>query len=131
MNSRPSVILLVEDDPDFSEVCALVLRSGGYEVLSAPDHRLALDILESDQPVDLLLTDLTMPGRANGMALARMARLRRPRLGILYLTGQSADDVASEALGPILQKPVANERLLAEVASAISDPWFVRSASAG
>jgi CheY-like chemotaxis protein len=45
--------------------------------LLAPDHRLALQILESSQPLDLLITDVVMPGHVNGFALARMARMRR------------------------------------------------------
>jgi CheY-like chemotaxis protein len=65
---------------------AKALRSGGFDVTLAPDHRIALQILEGPQPLDLWITDLVMPGGINGFALARMARMRRLDLRVLYLT---------------------------------------------
>jgi CheY-like chemotaxis protein len=70
-------ILVVDDDEAFCYTAGKVLREAGYRVLLAPDHRLALQILESPQPLDLLITDVVMPGHVNGFALARMARMRR------------------------------------------------------
>jgi len=76
----------------------------------------ALEVLEGDQPVDLLLTDVVMPDSVNGVALSRMARLRRRDLKVLYMTGYEIPGIDREALGPILRKPVDDETLLEEIA---------------
>jgi len=76
-------ILVVDDDPACGDSTARVLRAAGFEVFLAPDHRLALEDLESTRPIDLLITDIVMPDRVNGVALARMARMRRPELKII------------------------------------------------
>jgi CheY-like chemotaxis protein len=112
---EPRVILIVDDNAEFADTCARVLRAAGHIVVTAPDHCIALEQLESKQPVDLLLTDLVMPDRVNGMALARMARLRRPGIGVLYMTAYDIPGAEQEAIGPILHKPVDNEVLIQEV----------------
>jgi CheY-like chemotaxis protein len=110
-------ILVVDDDEVFRDTTASILRSAGYRVQSAPDYRLALEILERGDPVDLLILDIVMPDRVNGFALARMARLRRPRLKVIYISGFDIPRGAGEeALGPIIRKPLDNDQLLAEVA---------------
>lgn len=110
-----SRILLVDDDEIFRHAAARCLENGGLDVTVAPDYREALPILESDVPVDVLVTDVVMPDRVNGLALARMARLRRPSLKIIYVTGYDIPQITDEALGPVLLKPIDNERLLDEV----------------
>jgi CheY-like chemotaxis protein len=120
--TRPA-ILLVEDDEASSYAVARILTVGGYDVLSAPDYREALNVLDSPRPLDLLLTDVKLTaGTPHGFALGRMARMRRPKLRILYLTGM-ADLPESEtetALGPILQKPIEPSVLLHEISRALS-----------
>jgi CheY-like chemotaxis protein len=108
-------ILLVDDDLAFGDAIARVLRVAGFEVFLAPDHRLALEDLESTRPIDLLITDIVMPERVNGVALSRMARMRRPGLKVIYLTAYDIPGVADEAIGPVLRKPIDDEDLLAEV----------------
>ena len=108
-------ILVVDDDPAFGDATARVLRAAGFEVFLAPDHRLALEDLESTRPIDLLITDIVMPDRVNGVALSRMARMRRPELKVIYLTAYDIPGVEDEAAGPVLRKPIDDERLLAEV----------------
>jgi CheY-like chemotaxis protein len=114
-NTAGKSILLVDDDEGFREALGAQLRSAGYAVQLAPDYRLALEILESDAPVDLLLLDIVMPERVNGLALARMARLRRREIKILYLSGYDVAGLDREALGTILRKPIDNAELLEEV----------------
>jgi CheY-like chemotaxis protein len=114
-NTAGKCILLVDDDEGFREALGAQLRSAGYAVRLAPDYRLALEILESDAPVDLLLLDIVMPERVNGLALGRMARLRRREIKILYLSGYDVAGLDREALGTILRKPVTNDELLEEV----------------
>ena len=108
-------ILVVDDDKICGDATARVLRAAGFEVWLAPDHRLALEDLESTRPVDLLITDIVMPDRVNGVALSRMARMRRPELKVIYLTAYDIPGVEDDAMGPVLRKPVDEDRLVAEV----------------
>jgi DNA-binding NtrC family response regulator len=108
-------ILVVDDDQICGDATARVLRAAGFEVSLAPDHRLALEDLESARPVDLLITDIVMPDRVNGVALSRMARMRRPELKVIYLTAYDIPGVEDDAIGSVLRKPVNEDRLVAEV----------------
>jgi CheY-like chemotaxis protein len=108
-------ILVVDDDPAFGDATARVLRAAGFEVFLAPDYRLALEDLESTRPVDLLITDIVMPERVNGIALSRMARMRRPGLKVVYMTAYDIPGIEDDAVGPVLRKPIDDEHLLAEV----------------
>lgn len=112
---------MVEDDLVFGEAAAKVLREAGFEVFLAPDYRLALQDLESTRAIDLLITDLVMPHRVNGIALSRMARMRRHGLKVMYVTGYDLPGVEKEALGPILRKPIENDRFVAEVRRVLAD----------
>jgi CheY-like chemotaxis protein len=114
-------ILVVDDDAVFGDAAAKVLRAAGFEVSLAPDHRLALEDLESTRPIDLLITDVVMPERVNGVALSRMARMRRPELKVIYLTAYDIPGVEDEAAGPILRKPLDDEHLIAEVRRVLAD----------
>lgn len=110
-----SRILVVDDDPAFGDATARVLRAAGFEVFLALDHRLALEDLESTRPIDLLITDIVMPDRVNGVALSRMAQMRRPGLKVIYLTAYDIPGIEDEAVGPVLRKPIDEDRLVAEV----------------
>jgi CheY-like chemotaxis protein len=113
--TEKSRVLLVDDDEIFGQATARLLAKAGLDVIVAPDYREALQLLECDAPVDLLLTDIVMPDRVNGLALARMARLRRPTLKIIYISGYDIPQIADEALGLVLHKPIDDERLVDEV----------------
>ena len=113
-------ILVVDDDQICGDATARVLRAAGFEVSLAPDHRLALEDLESTRPVDLLITDIVMPDRVNGVALSRMARMRRPELKVIYLTAYDIPGVEDDAIGPVLRKPIDDEHLVAEVRRALA-----------
>jgi CheY-like chemotaxis protein len=113
-------ILVVDDDPTLGEALCQVLNGNGYDAVLATGFHTALEILEAEQPVDLLLVDIVMPDGVNGLALSRMARLRRRDLKVMYLTGYDIPGVEREALGPILRKPVDNEVLLDEIGRALS-----------
>ena len=108
-------ILVVDDDPNFGEALCQVLSHEGYGAVLATSFHAALGILEAEQPVDLLLVDIVMPDGVNGLALSRMARLRRRDLKVVYMTGYNIPGVEREALGPILRKPVDNQVLLEEI----------------
>jgi DNA-binding NtrC family response regulator len=115
-------ILVVEDDAASSAAFGATLRGAGYNVSFASDFRLALEILEADRPLDLLLVDIVMPDSVNGIALSRMARMRRPNLRVLYTTGYRIPGAEEEALGPILFKPVEAETLITQVETMLGGP---------
>ena len=118
MGTPPAHILLVDDEEGFRYAAAKALQTAGFEVVAVPDYRGALEMLEGDGPLDLLVTDIVMPDRVNGFALARMARMRRLDLKVLYLT---AYDVPShEAIGKVLRKPITADELTAEVRLALA-----------
>ena len=114
-------LLVVDDDADVLEATCAVLKAAGHSVSGVPDALAALEIIESKAPIDLLMTDVVMPG-LHGFGLARMALIRRPDLKILYVSGHSelkeADDAAQ--LGRMLCKPVKPDGLRREVDEALS-----------
>src|SRR3954468_18211912 len=115
-------VLLVEDDAFFRESSAKGLRQAGYVVHIAADHRGALDILDDERPIDVMCTDVVMPDGLGGVALARLARLRRPNLKVIYVTGYEIPGLANHAKGPVLQKPIMTSQLVAEIGRLIGHP---------
>ena len=113
-------ILLVDDDAAAGEALGRTLRHAGFDVTVAADFRGALEILEAERPIDLLVTDIVMPAGINGIALSRMARLRRRDLKVVYMTGYNVPGAEREALGPILRKPIDGAVLIQEVEQALS-----------
>ena len=112
-------ILVVEDDPDLRGYVSDVLRDLNYRVLSAGSAQAALTILlQENQHVDLILTDVVMPG-INGRELGRRAREIRPSLGILYMTGYSRNAVVHQGRldegVDLLEKPVTQAKLALKV----------------
>lgn len=80
-------ILIVDDEPTLRMLISDALEEGGYNVLTAKDGANALRYLESDSAVDLLITDVGLPGGMNGRQLADEARKHRPELKVLFVTG--------------------------------------------
>ncbi len=78
---------MVEDDDDARATLAAMVTELGYRVLEAENGKCALPILEQDRPVDILLSDVIMPGGMNGLDLAKAARKRRPDLKVLFVSG--------------------------------------------
>jgi CheY-like chemotaxis protein len=115
-------ILVIDDDEIFGATAGRILREAGYEVRVAGSFQMALDALDGPGSVDLLVTDLVMPRQVNGIALSRMARLRRKDIKVIYVTGYDIPGGAeAQAVGPILRKPVNDELLLREVERALAD----------
>jgi len=113
------VILVVEDDHDLRAYLTEVLRGLGYTVLAASSGTAALPILEqTSNRIDLLLTDVVMPG-LNGRELGRRAVQMRPNLRVLYMTGYSRNAVVHhgrlEEGVELLQKPITQNLLATRV----------------
>jgi len=113
-------ILLVDDDEVACMALGQILRKAGFDVTSAMGFQSALEVLEAERPVDLLVTDLVMPAGINGIALSRMARLRRHNLKVVYVTGYEVPGAAREALGPILRKPIDEALLIEQIEQALA-----------
>jgi CheY-like chemotaxis protein len=86
-------ILLVEDHDDLREYSAGALAEMGYSVLQAADAAAALAILQSDAKIDLLFTDVVLPGDMNGRQLADRALVDRPDLKVLFTTGYTRNAI--------------------------------------
>ncbi|HOW61957.1 MAG TPA: PAS-domain containing protein [Candidatus Contendobacter sp.] len=98
-------VLLVEDDPDIRDFVARTLTGFGYRVREAATGREALALLAPDAPVDLLLSDMTMPGGISGYDLVLEARRQQPELRVLLMSGFT--DMAGQlpADCALLEKP--------------------------
>lgn len=112
-------ILVVEDEPDLRELTRVFLEGYGYRVLSASDADEAIRMAESfAEPIDLLLTDVIMPGMS-GRQLAERIVKQRPKTRIVYMTGYTDDMVVQhKVLEPgvqLLQKPFTKRELAGKV----------------
>lgn len=85
--AHKDVVLVVEDEALVRNSIVLDLKDAGFEVIAAGTGDEASFLLPKMQRIDLLLTDIRMPGRINGWVLADMARCRRPNLPIIYTSG--------------------------------------------
>src|SRR6266851_5349008 len=79
-------ILFVEDDPAILDVGIDILREASYEAMPAVNADIALVLLEQGLPFRLLITDIVLPGRLDGFALARRAKEIIPKIEIIYVT---------------------------------------------
>jgi PAS domain S-box-containing protein len=112
-------VLVVEDHDELREHSADALASLGYRVLKAADAAAALEILRSDQSVDLLFTDVVLAGGMNGRKLADAASELRPDLRVLFTTGYTANAIVHNGrLDPgvaLISKPFTLEQLARKV----------------
>ncbi|WP_210495830.1 response regulator [Microvirga antarctica] len=106
-------ILLVDDDSEVRSVTAAYLTEMGHRVVEAQDGATALDVLRTDQPIDLLIADFAMPGMT-GFDLALKAREHRAGLGILLVTGYADPEKMPDGF-PLLHKPFGRGDLAAKV----------------
>jgi len=104
-------VLIVDDDPDVRDYAVSVLEEAGFVVLSAGDGAAALRLVELDPNIELLFTDVVMPG-LNGFETARLARQYRPDLIVLFASGYASDLTPA---GPLLKKPYRPRQLAREV----------------
>jgi len=86
-SGQGETVLLIEDEHALRDIVDEVLRDAGYRVLTAPDGPTGLQILDSTTSVDLLVTDVGLPGGLNGRQVADAARVRRAGLKVLFITG--------------------------------------------
>jgi DNA-binding NtrC family response regulator len=120
-----AALLVVDDEKDVLDALADALACMGHGVVRASSGLAALAIIDRKEPIDLLLTDVVMPG-LHGFNLARMVLLRRPDIRILYMSGYAEVDKVTRDTGPrygkLLDKPMRPDQLKREVDEALARP---------
>jgi DNA-binding NtrC family response regulator len=114
---QPVVVLLAEDEPMLRQVVRETLRRAGCMVIEAEDGNAGLEILRSAAPIDVLLTDVKMPG-LNGYQLAEAGLSLRPAMKVMLMTGyadEAIPDSIREASIPVIRKPFDFAKLASSV----------------
>lgn len=118
-------ILIVEDEPSIRMLVAEVLTGLEYTVLEAVDSKAGLLLLESDVRIDMLISDVGLPGGMNGRQMTDLGRQRRPGLPVLFITGYAQSNALEnshlEPFTEVLTKPFALEALTSRVSTLINN----------
>ena len=123
--ARGETILVVEDDTDVRTLAVALLRDLGYEILEAADAESALRILGTSSRINLLFTDVILPGGINGPELAAEVRRRRPEIGVLYASGYTENAIIhqgrfDESL-ELLKKPYKKSHLARKIRAVLDE----------
>ena len=117
-------VLVVDDEASVRDAVAELLESLGYVVLQAADSAQGRDLLQSTVRIDLLVTDVGLPGGLNGRQMAELGRVTRPGLPVLYITGYAQnltlDKCHLQPCTEVLTKPFALEALSERVRTLIT-----------
>jgi signal transduction histidine kinase/DNA-binding response OmpR family regulator len=123
MAGHGEVILVVEDEPDVRSAVVLMLKDLGYRTIDAGNGQDALAILVSGTPVDLLFTDVVMPGEIQGRQLAQQAAQLRPGLKIVFTSGYTQDSIIHHGRLDdgvhLISKPYRKEELARKLRSVL------------
>jgi len=119
-SARPAgKILVVDDEPDLLELASTHLTEMGFTVLQAEDSASALKAFKQSGDIDLMVTDVIMPGGMNGVELAKKVRQLSPRTRVIFSSGFPADALAERSGttvdGPLLHKPYQRAELASMV----------------
>lgn len=113
-------VLVVDDEPTIRMLVCELLEEMGHVTLEADDGPTAVTLLDSNAAIDLLITDVGLPGGLNGRQVADAARVTRPDLKVIFITGFAENAVvANGQLEPCMRlvtKPFALDVLLAQIA---------------
>jgi len=109
------VVLLVEDDPTARMIGIAILENLGYRTIEAEDGASALEILNGEDSIDLLVSDVVMPGGMSGLDLAKQVQTQDPEMKILLCTGYNPEELDEQnpeaAAFPIIRKPYRKEEM--------------------
>ena len=116
-------MLVVDDEPTVRMLVTEILEDLGHIAIEAGDSASGLEVLQSDARIDLLVTDVGLPGGMTGRQMADAARVSRPDLKVLFITGYAETAVlGGRHLAPgmgVLTKPFAIETMAARIRSMI------------
>jgi len=125
--SHKPVILLVEDDVLVRFTTADILREAGFDVLEAVDSSEALALLTTGHPLDLVITDIRMPGHMDGLQLASVIKSTRPNLPIALLSSHL--DTSEHRADEFVAKPYDPDELVEVAQRLIGAEWRKNLAS--
>ena len=111
----PRTILVVEDDVFVRLTIAQDLMDAGFHVIQAASGEEALQLLKTTVPVDLVSTDIHMPGNVDGIALARQARVLRPKAKIIFLSSAAHLGRSAGLADLTLDKPHLSSELVKDI----------------
>jgi CheY-like chemotaxis protein len=118
-------VLVVDDEPTVRMLIGDTLTELGYQAIEAADAASGLKVLESDVQIDLLITDVGLPGGMNGKQMADAVRARRPRLKVLFITGYAENAaIYNGRLEPgmhVLSKPFLMDKLTSRIRAIIEE----------
>ncbi len=124
-SAEHETILVVDDEPLVRMVAVEILEELGYNVLEAGDGPTALKIMNSGRPIDLLVTDVGLPGGMNGRQLADAVRINRPDLRVLFVTGYAENAVLNHGHLDhgmhVMTKPFLSDAFARRVRDLLSD----------
>jgi len=121
--SQSETILVVEDDPEVRTLTVALLRGLGYKIIEASDAASALRALENSPRVNLLFSDVVLPGSSSGIDLAKQIRTLRPGISILFTSGYTEEAMighgAPEDDFELLSKPFKRDVLAQRIRSVL------------
>lgn len=119
-------VLVVEDDTRVQKLAARYLRNLGYEVLTAESGERAIEVLQIESHIDLVFSDIVMPGTVNGDDLYRWIREQRPDIKVLLTTGLTSPEIvelSQNGKSPVpiaLRKPYSEEQLAEAISTVLA-----------
>jgi CheY-like chemotaxis protein len=111
----PMTVLVVEDESDLREMVVEELTDAGFHVLEAEIGEAALAIIDSGRPIDVLFTDVRLPGSVDGWEIARHARDTFPAIHVIYTSGYAPDRSAQVPGSLYVSKPCLPSTIIAEI----------------
>jgi DNA-binding NtrC family response regulator len=126
MYGPSSTVLVVDDDDDVRALAVAILHDAGFRAIPATNGDAALTMLQNGLVVDLLFTDIVMPGGLDGFSLAYEARQVQPDIQVLYTTGFTSlpKEVMKRVPGRMLPKPYRPGVLASAVMETLSEPYY-------
>ncbi len=116
-------VLVVDDEPTIRMLIGDTLAELGYRAIEVGDAASGLKVLDSDVNIDLLITDVGLPGGMNGKEMADAARAKRPKLKVLFITGYAENAAITNGhLEPgmdVMSKPFSMDKLAGRIRSII------------
>jgi CheY-like chemotaxis protein len=111
----PITVLVVEDEPLLCELMVDEPKTLGFTVLRATTGEEALNLIEGEEPVDVLFTDIRLPGRLDGWDVAEKFRAKNPSGPVIYTTGYSGTPVRRVSQSAFLPKPYRPAAIVKEI----------------